>query len=369
MERQRLHILLLAPAVLAAAASAAQARADAFAPSAVAPGQRVTLSGHAKPGSSMSAYFYCTSASCGETHVGVTTVDGAGNYALGFSVPPGAKPGPAYVKVGCDTCGNGWRRVDGLAIAMQQPPAPPQQTFAPGQCRDSAVTRAITETIGRGPKGSGDGGECNARLYGNGSWSSYEDLKAKVRASIFDANEVNKRTRCFGAQGANCNALEASFGNAKAGRTALPNGHYAIWISVGSIKHDNCCQAFPNGKMCGGAPDATPEQKKAATDFYKDGDNHCVWEWDKAFWNASDGRAWTEEFDPNRVPDLRLVNNPRQARARTGALLVAYETAETRRFSAPRGQALDVGDESFCASGRAKGYEVPFTPKKWIVCE
>ena len=59
-------------------------------------------------------------------------------------------------------------------------------------CRDAWVTSAfmdvtgsvVNETTRRKPAGYGDTGECNVRLYGNGSWSSYNDLVSKVRASI-----------------------------------------------------------------------------------------------------------------------------------------------------------------------------------------
>jgi hypothetical protein len=57
-----------------------------------------------------------------------------------------------------------------------------------------------------------------------------------------------------------------------------------------------------------------------------------------------------------------------QRQHRLGALAVlaaAIAAAEARADAL----ALDVGDEHFCASRRAKGYEVPFTPKKWIICE
>ena len=59
-----------------------------------------------------------------------------------------------------------------------------------GQCRDAWVTRAVTEVkteLGMGnpnatPVGYGEMYECNMHLYSNGSWSSYADLRSKVRA-------------------------------------------------------------------------------------------------------------------------------------------------------------------------------------------
>ncbi|CAN5517559.1 hypothetical protein BH10ACI3_BH10ACI3_07100 [soil metagenome] len=229
------------------------------------------------------------------------------------------------------------------------------------QCRDAWVGQAINEIVGRQARGSGDTGECNYKNYGGGSWSGYEDLKNKVRASLFAGDPSKTKERCFGAQGSGCDALQVGVFNFKAGRTNLSNGWYRMWISVGSIKHDNCCISNPFGKMCGG--------NDAAKSLTGNGDGNCVQEWDKAFWNAADGRAWTQDYSPSGVPDLTIVTNPRQTRSQNGTQLVKFETAETRKQSAPPGQALDVGDEAFCSSGRATPYSVPFTVKKWIVCQ
>jgi hypothetical protein len=55
-----------------------------------------------------------------------------------------------------------------------------------GQCRDPWVTQAITQITGHAPRGSGESLDCNIKLYGNGSWSSYPDLVNKVKASYRD---------------------------------------------------------------------------------------------------------------------------------------------------------------------------------------
>lgn len=228
-------------------------------------------------------------------------------------------------------------------------------------CRDPWVSSAIREVLGRHPVGFANANECNISLYGNGSWSSYADLKNKVQAGIFSRRGIADAatSKCWGAQGSACDALLVGVGPYKVGRTNRPDGTYDMWISVGSIMHDNCCLNNPGGKMCSGNEWGH--------------NNTCVKEWDKAFWNATNGRAWAQNFNPNRTPDLRLVNNPRSSRALDGSALIPYETAETRNFYAPRGQALDVGDEAFCASGRAQMYEEKVlgmwgTGKKWIVC-
>lgn len=55
-----------------------------------------------------------------------------------------------------------------------------------GECRDPWVTTAIYELTGHKPRGAGESLDCNVKLYGNGSWSSYPDLFAKVKASYRD---------------------------------------------------------------------------------------------------------------------------------------------------------------------------------------
>ena len=52
-----------------------------------------------------------------------------------------------------------------------------------GTCRDPWVTELVKEVARRAPRGSGDSGECNINLYG-ASWSSKDDLRAKVRQSF-----------------------------------------------------------------------------------------------------------------------------------------------------------------------------------------
>lgn len=106
-----------------------------FSPVLAPAGGTVTLSGQAKPNSSMSGYFSCGSG-CGQTHLGVATANAQGQYSLTFKIPAGAKPGSAFVDIGCDNCGNNWRRVTGLQV--QAPyrvpdfrPVPPQPRPVP----------------------------------------------------------------------------------------------------------------------------------------------------------------------------------------------------------------------------------------------
>lgn len=94
--------------------------ADTFSPAAAPPGGTVTLAGQAKPNTSVSGYFSCNS-ECGQTHLGVATVNAQGRYSLTFKMPLGAKPGGAFVDIGCDGCGNNWRRVTGLQVQPALP--------------------------------------------------------------------------------------------------------------------------------------------------------------------------------------------------------------------------------------------------------
>lgn len=68
----------------------------------------------------------------------------------------------------------------GLAVTAMSTVSAPAWA---GQCRDPWVTQAVTAVQSRAPIGAGDSGECNTKLYGNGRWSSYADLLAKVRAA------------------------------------------------------------------------------------------------------------------------------------------------------------------------------------------
>ena len=52
---------------------------------------------------------------------------------------------------------------------------------AAAQCRDPWINNAYKDVAGRSPVGEYEGGECNIKLYNNGSWSSYDELKGHVR--------------------------------------------------------------------------------------------------------------------------------------------------------------------------------------------
>ncbi len=169
------------------------------------------------------------------------------------------------------------------------------------------------------------------------------------------AQYQNQVERCFGAVGSGC--AGAPF----AGASKLANGNLRMKVSVGSILHDNCCLAKPNGKWCG-------KYKETGHD------GNCDKEWNKAFWNSqpTDNRQWDWEFNPNENANLTVVSNPRTASFASnyqgGGIPRNFETVATRKLGAPRGTNLDVGDQAFCASGRASAPKSSFN-KQWITCE
>lgn len=66
-------------------------------------------------------------------------------------------------------------RTSGVARSVQ---------YKQGVCADPWVTQAVTQVMGRAPQGNGYLGECDIYRYGRGSWSSYNDLVAKVEVAF-----------------------------------------------------------------------------------------------------------------------------------------------------------------------------------------
>jgi hypothetical protein len=84
------------------------------------------------------------------------------------------------------------------------------------QCRDPWVSQAVREVQGRPANGTGELGECNIKLYGNGSWSSYPDLLGKVRA---------RYPRMGGGVQSSAGVLQAPYGANGAGMVAAGGGN------------------------------------------------------------------------------------------------------------------------------------------------
>ena len=138
-----------------------------FTPTSAAPGQRVTLTGKALPGSVMSAYLYCAGCDPAGVHVGVANVGGDGSYSLTFPIPAGAQPGPANVEAGCDTCGNGWTNFAALTVAAAPAATPPP---APSPTTPSTTTPSTAPPVVKGlsPAFGSDTGGDPVTLTGSG---------------------------------------------------------------------------------------------------------------------------------------------------------------------------------------------------------
>lgn len=101
-----------------------------------------------------------------------------------------------------------------------------------GTCKDPWVTRAIQEVKGRAPQGSGSSGECDIYRYGGGRWSSYEDLRAKVKTA-FGMNIAGSARPGQGGHGVAGGAaglggangvVSPGGGNLRGGRVVAPGG-------------------------------------------------------------------------------------------------------------------------------------------------
>lgn len=54
-------------------------------------------------------------------------------------------------------------------------------TSASAQCRDPWINTAYQQVYGRSPVGKGEFGECNIKLYNNGSWNNFNELVGYVK--------------------------------------------------------------------------------------------------------------------------------------------------------------------------------------------
>lgn len=171
--------------------------------------------------------------------------------------------------------------------------------------------------------------------------------------------KVERVEQCFGAVGKGCEGSGASFWDgrsdlvpmARLGCSPANNGYRNCWVVPGSIKHDNCCHANPNGKECGG----------------NDSSNACANEWEMACNDVVHGRAWTQAV-PDGPSDLTPVASP-QSRVPGG------ERRSTAVLCAPGGSNISVyHTAAFCCSGRFKEtWQIPWFDEKnitkyWGVC-
>lgn len=123
-----------------------------------------------------------------------------------------------------------------------------------GSCRDPWINNAYRD-LGLGvPNGQDNRGECNVKLYGNGSWSGYEDLKGKVRTykSLFYAGGSCRDSLIGKAYGDLYGRLPN--GQAESGECDMYNYGNGQWSGLDDLKRK--VQQYQASR--GGAPAATP---------------------------------------------------------------------------------------------------------------
>lgn len=122
------------------------------------------------------------------------------------------------------------------------------------QCRDAWVTDAIRSVHNRVPNGAGEAGECNVKLYNNGSWSSKNELIGHVRTvnsalykerlnfgvfklknNSFDTGLVNASNRIVASGGGNITAQQASMVASGGGNIVASGGGNLIGNDVGTM--------------------------------------------------------------------------------------------------------------------------------------
>jgi hypothetical protein len=234
--------------------------------------------------------------------------------------------------------------------------------------------------------------DCDSSRYGGQKWTRYTDSSIRndfgrcldIRSSSFNSGtamqsyncnstaaqkfNVYSAEQCFGAIGNGCLGGGGGFANLiTTPATDLGGGNRRQWVSVGSIMHDNCCRANPEGQHCQGfsiAQEGWGDQQM------------CVREWRKAFYNSADNRRWQATFGSyptalfgdnlTTVPGRRgvLHNSIGQAVARYSGL----ETLSTINLLAPPGTALDTGDDLYCRSGTARYVAPSLANSSYVIC-
>jgi protein-arginine deiminase len=165
-----------------------------------------------------------------------------------------------------------------------------------------------------------------------------------------DTGACEEGDRCLGAEGSKCTpihrdpALPRFIGvgscganhQGPAGPTCLADEHHLSLsdslqyqsVTLGSIRHDDCCVSNPNGVFCGGPGPGTPA---------------CLKEFTAAIMDSMvDGRSWRVLFDRafTTPAGTRLLDEGRNP------------TVYARQLLAPGGVPMKAGDAAFCASGK-----------------
>ena len=162
----------------------------------------------------------------------------------------------------------------------------------------------------------------------NGEWFEYGTLD-NINQLI--ANNQCSIERCFGAAGKQCEGLVG-----QPPMTAHSINEITIGVSVGSIRHDNCCVDNPGGFMCGNG-DTTP--------------NLCYDEFLKAALEKAQFQEWKHTFGPY---DAHQGDNLTIVPPREGSKYPDNERVATIKLAAPEGARLDIDNEAFCKSGKFK---------------
>lgn len=198
--------------------------------------------------------------------------------------------------------------------------------------------------------------------------------------AIITKNALGNPEYCFGAIGKGC----GGFGDLKeddkgvsrpgwlaAGCSEETNGKRTCWVAPGSIRHDNCCVKHPSGKHCGG-PGKNPFNKNEPDKDWFSGvvnpaaesnhDGTCVSEWDDAFWDVKNGRAWAVDFVVKAPGNLTPAASP-------GNRYAAGEVIGSVDLCAPNGASISARHNlSFCCSGKGQKYWASGV-EDWIICE
>lgn len=179
-----------------------------------------------------------------------------------------------------------------------------------------------------------------------------------------------KVEQCFGGVGVKCVGIPII---APAGPRQIDgmDGWQTLFVSVGSIAHDNCCLHNPKGFRCGEPQFGVPCLWES-----QDWTRPCMAEWVKACSNSKPlkPRHWQVRvpFGPYSVThytdNLRPSNEPRRQvglPTESGDVVSEplREAVRTRNLYAPALTILDPTDGAFCESGHYTEYE------KYLICD
>ncbi|HWI61164.1 MAG TPA: hypothetical protein VNT75_04990 [Symbiobacteriaceae bacterium] len=206
----------------------------------------------------------------------------------------------------------------------------------------------------------------------------------------------SKRETCFGAIGSKCEGAPKNtpVWTEKFTRPdGTEMGYVKIQVSVGSILHDNACTRAAGGigTMCNGMPKGLTIDAIPLVNYLQP----ASLEWNKAAWNTYDNRFWQEKFGPyplnegertknwsddltyqaNRAAKMAPIFTGMPALVGIGSWPVPSidykqgETRQTRALKAPKGTAVDRGDQAFCASGAYTEEGNFWVSKWWGICK